>query len=51
MPEKGNLDHAYAYAVFSRVRSINDLLILRPFSKEIFNLKKTRRFKNEYLRL
>ena len=39
MPVKGNLDLAYAYVVLSRVRSINDLLILRPFSKEIFNLK------------
>ncbi len=38
-PPTGHLDFAYAYVALSRVKTINDLLILRPFDKSILNVK------------
>ena len=38
-PSKGSLDYAYGYVALSRVRTLNDLLILRPFEIDILRAK------------
>ena len=44
-PPTGKLDRAYAYVALSRVKNLNDILILRPFEKKILNTK----FSDDYI--
>ena len=51
LPKIGKIDFAYSYVALSRVRSITDLMILRPFNSNILKPKIPKDLKDEMIRL
>jgi hypothetical protein len=51
IPTNGKVDFEFAYVALSRVKSINDILILRPFNKKILQTKLPVDLKVEMTRL
>ena len=50
-PNNRSLDFAYTYVALSRVRCLNDLMILRPFEKDILKVNIPEDLKDEMIRL